>query len=356
MRSVWKSLICGIALTVSACSAFAAANHGIFLTAEERLGLRMQNNEPVVERLTKAMKRGDKKAAYPLSYALRNYRPAIAAGESYEAFQKRLDQAFASADGVLKNAADAGDLRAQLEYARYLDRMGDPLAATELIAKAMKKGSLRAKTEYAQRLNKGAGVTADSPRAFALLKEAAGAGEVHAQTLLGLHYFAGSASPDEQKAFYWMNEASARGYSLARWYLGDMYLTATSPQYRNPDKAWTLLEDAAKRGEFSATNQLANLLISRDGPGDLERAGRLLDEAERLHGLHTQAFEYEMRSQVLKNYMAATNRTRVVTRMVISNDGTPAPTTSSGPYNGKALPDIGHHQYCEVFGTSGGCR
>ncbi|NMF96151.1 sel1 repeat family protein [Aromatoleum toluolicum] len=354
MRSKWKALVCAGVLAVLSSGA-AADNWGQFLGLQERKGL-VENSAKEIARLTQAVKRGDKTAIYPLSYAHAVYIPPDVTtpkgAAKAEASRKRSFE-------LLVKAAEAGDPRGILEYAFHFSRRYHLETAAQWLEKGMKLGHLDATAYYAEALLYGNGVPMDKPRAVALLEQAAQAGGTKAQVKLGRVYASGEYSPaDERLGYEWLSKASAADDPDGHFWLAVFHQVAKSPEYQDRDRALSLLLRAGNLGHLRAQIELAKKFAARNQPGDLQLAKAWLDAFVRDWGPWVNATEQEQVNQLSLAVHDALRYMRNTTVTVRSGGSAPVePQSQTGMFNGHILPMQDHPQYCQVFGNdSATCR
>jgi localization factor PodJL len=113
------------------------------------------------------------------------------------------------------------------------------------------------------------------------LRTKAEAGNLAAQSMLGISYLFGSlgVDPDEQEAFRWLSKATERGAPRSAVWLGTMYEKGCGVA-RDVATAQKLYQRGAERGEFLGCIFLARLLASGDtGCADTTAALRWYREA-----------------------------------------------------------------------------
>lgn len=171
----------------------------------------------------------------------------------------------------------------------------------------------------------------DYPKALAILKPAAAAGDVRSQFLLGVAYYQGvGTAKDVDQAANWFERAAAGGDKNAQHLLGKMYLNGIAYP-RNERVAAELLEKSALQGVAEAQYILGLLLsplpvqdeqnsifsnlssIPKD-PVASARWHRMAADQGHAHAQFSLALAYERGSGVAKSMVEAINFYRLAAK------------------------------------------
>lgn len=178
---------------------------------------------------------------------------------------------------ILRDAAERGDVRAQVEYADRLatgrGAAADVRAALEWWAKAALAGDPDAMVRVADHLVDGRGVAADPAKALALWRRAANRGHAGAMARVARAMESGSGTPaNAVEAAAWWRRAAEAGEPSAQYEWGrrldDGIGVAAAPA-----EAKTWYERAAQHGVAEAMTAMARLYAEgRVGPPNLREA------------------------------------------------------------------------------------
>ncbi|MBL8588367.1 MAG: sel1 repeat family protein [Methylobacteriaceae bacterium] len=151
----------------------------------------------------------------------------------------------------------------------------DPARAAALFELAAARGHARAQWELSLLLRQGAGVARDLPRALALAKSSAEAGEAIGMNIYGVMIRDGIARPaDDLEARIWFERADELMDSYAAVNLARYQREGKAGLARAPDKAIALLRKAIARDDNPwGLVMLADMMEQGEGaPRDLEAA------------------------------------------------------------------------------------
>ncbi len=164
----------------------------------------------------------------------------------------------------------------------------------EWLAKEATRGSLLATTLYGHIRNAACedgswSSDAHWREAEKWLRNAAEAGEVHAQTTLGWNYEQGFGfSVDYERAIFWNRQAAAQGFAEAQNNLGWLFLSGRGVE-RNIEQAVHWLTLAVKQGHKEAAERLLEVRALQKGMGiDVDEGGQATEPLVVVRGFRPQ--------------------------------------------------------------------
>ncbi len=121
---------------------------------------------------------------------------------------------------------------------------------------------MKAQMELALRLAGGRGLTQNLPAAASLLENAAQAGNLNAQTIIGEYYFSGNGvERDPQKAAEWLRKAADRNFAPAKAALAYLYLSGFGVP-KDYELALSLARSAAEAGAPAGADVLGLIYLN----------------------------------------------------------------------------------------------
>ena len=204
-----------------------------------------------------------------------------AAGAATDADQAWLFSPAASASqpAAIKKQAEAGDMAAQLAYAKHLYAAGDKAEAVMWLTEANAQGSLRAQYLLGLLYARGDGVAQDMAQSRYFLEKAAKQHYPPAETALGLQLLdaefddtsGASRSPTDLAATVTrgaelLRDAAGPGYAPAQYRYGLVLWNGTGLP-RNPQGALTAFQSAADQGNAEAAYMAGSIQVT--GPKEL---------------------------------------------------------------------------------------
>lgn len=151
---------------------------------------------------------------------------------------------------------------ADFQFAHYLRDEADILDDEELKTRADEiltkvYGELRDPYITGYCLYHGLVVLPNKSASFVQLKQAAEAGVVEAQEMVGKMYYLGEGTlSNMEEAVVWYQKAAENGDPFSQWFLGDLYFAGDMPEGRNRTKAWRWFRKAANQGYEDAEEEL----------------------------------------------------------------------------------------------------
>jgi TPR repeat protein len=170
---------------------------------------------------------------------------------------------YAEAVPLLKPAADAGDVTAQVECGIIFEKGSESLRdfgkAVNWFRKAAEQGSARGQNDLGLMYETGEGVAKDEVEGTKLIRKAAEQGLAEAQVNLGVAYRHGAGvTRDDVEAAKWYRKAAERGDASGQFHLGYVYQFGYGVEQDDAEAArW--YRRAAEGGDANGQRNLGNL-------------------------------------------------------------------------------------------------
>jgi TPR repeat protein len=194
---------------------------------------------------------------------LRDWIPAGELVRELEATRASLEGTAAPAKPPLdqiQEAAQAGDVEAQVRLAEMFEHSEDPTGAAKWYRSAAEQGHHRSQFHLSVLL-----AAANASESLQWLRKAAENGCSEAQYTLGLRHANGQGMPqDDAEAMKWFQQAAAENHAVAQCSLGYMYDHGRGVT-RSDDQAFKWYRLAAERGDAVAQNNLGMIYAQGQG-------------------------------------------------------------------------------------------